>query len=80
MVGGREGAARFESAYVISREGVSWTYRIQAEAYLLPTPLFAGLVVEAKPLRQGGPYLGTVALLFGRGGRLAQQASWAPAL
>jgi hypothetical protein len=65
MAGGREGAARFESAYVISREGVSWTYRLQAEAYLLPKPLFAGLVVEAKPLRQGAPYLGTVALLFG---------------
>lgn len=58
-------ALRFEPIYVMSDAGVSWTYRCQAEIYLLPKPLFAGFLVEAKPLRQGGPYQGTLGLLFG---------------
>jgi hypothetical protein len=64
-VGREEGAVRFEPTYVISRDGVSWTYRVQAEFYGLPDPLIAGFMIDAKPLRQGGPYLATLALLFG---------------
>lgn len=63
--GGQVATLRFEPIYAISRAGVSWTYRVQAEIYLLPKPLFTGVVIEAKPLRQGGPYQGTLGLLFG---------------
>lgn len=64
-IGGQVAAARLEPTYVIWREGVSWTYRFQGEFYGLPEPLFLGAVVDAKPLRHGGPYFGTLALLFG---------------
>jgi hypothetical protein len=63
--GGQVASLRFEPIYAMSRAGVSWTYRFEAEVYLLPKPLFAGLLAEAKPLRQGGPYQGTIGLLFG---------------
>jgi hypothetical protein len=65
MSGWQEVGIRFEPTYVISRAGVSWTYRFQGEFYGLPDPLFAGFVVDAKPLRQDGPYLATLALLMG---------------
>jgi hypothetical protein len=65
MRGWEEVAIRFEPTYVISRAGVSWTYRVQGEFYGLPDPLFAGFVVDGKPLRQHGPYLATLALLVG---------------
>lgn len=63
--GGQLAALRFEPIYVISDAGVSWTYRCQLEMYFLPKPLFAGILGEAKPLRQDGPYRGTVGLMFG---------------
>jgi hypothetical protein len=63
--GFREVAVRLEPTYVISRAGVSWTFRVQGELYALPDPLFAGFVVDAKPLRQDGPYLATLGLLVG---------------
>jgi hypothetical protein len=31
----------------------------------LPWPMLAGLLIEAKPLWQGGPYQGTLAVLVG---------------
>jgi hypothetical protein len=66
IVGGSQLAAvRIEPVYAVSRAGVSWTFRFQGEVYLLPRPLLAGLIAEAKPLWQGGPYQGSVGVLFG---------------
>jgi hypothetical protein len=65
MTGFEKVAARFEPIYVISRDGVSWTLRFQAELYGLPEPLLTGFVIDVKPLRQNGPYQTTLALLFG---------------
>jgi len=65
MTGFQEGSIRFEPTYVISRAGVSWTFRLQTELYGLPDPLFAGFVVDVKPLRQDGPYMGSLAFLVG---------------
>jgi hypothetical protein len=45
--------------------GVSWTFRFQGDFYFLPRPMLAGLLIEAKPLWQGGPYQGTVAGMLG---------------
>lgn len=54
-----------EPTYAVSRYGISWEYRFQVEAYLLPHPFFLGLLGEARPLRHGADYVGTVALLVG---------------
>ncbi|MFI5236189.1 MAG: hypothetical protein ACHQXA_10795, partial [Gemmatimonadales bacterium] len=66
LVFGSERAAMwFEATYAISHSGVSWGYRFQSDLYALPRPFFAGLRVEAQPLRHGGDYVATVALLVG---------------
>jgi hypothetical protein len=65
LVGSSLAAMRFEPTYVFSASGVHWTYRFSGEFYSLPSPLFAGIRLEAKPLRQGDPYVGTVAFLLG---------------
>jgi hypothetical protein len=65
LTGWRKIAVRFEPTYVMSGAGVSWTFRFQSELYELAGPMFAGFVIDAKPLRQDGPYLGTLALLIG---------------
>lgn len=64
-VGNERGAVRFEPTYVISKEGVSWNYRLQMELYVPSRHLVTGVAFEAKPLQQGGPYYGTMALLLG---------------
>jgi hypothetical protein len=65
LVGSSFAAIRLEPSYVFSGSGVHWTYRFSGEFYTLPRPLFAGIRIEGKPLRQGGKYVGTMALLLG---------------
>jgi hypothetical protein len=66
MSAGSEWAAmRLEPIYAVSGAGVSWTFRWQVDCYFLPRPMLAGLLVEAKPLWQGGPYQGAIALILG---------------
>lgn len=64
-MGAQVAAVRMEPAYIISRGGVTWTGRAQLEFYPRPTPLLFGLVYEAKPFYQGGPYRQAVSLLIG---------------
>jgi len=63
-MGSHRASMRFEPTYVIAQTGISWTYRLQVEVYLM-APLVVGMVGEAHPLRQGGHYHGTVSLLLG---------------
>jgi hypothetical protein len=63
--GGEKVAVRVEPIYAVSRAGVSWTFKVQGDFHILPKPLFTGMLVEAKPLWQDGPYQGVVAVLFG---------------
>jgi hypothetical protein len=65
IVGSSRAAMRLEPAYVFSPSGVHWSYRLSGEFYSLPRPLFAGIRFEARPMRQGGEYFGTMALLLG---------------
>lgn len=65
LYGSSLAAMRMEPAYVFSASGVHWSYRFSGEFYTLPRPLFAGIRVETKPMRQGGEYVGTVVLLLG---------------
>lgn len=65
LVGSSLAAMDFEPSYLFSATGVHWTYRFSGEFYTLPRPLFAGIRLEAKPMRQGEDYVGTVVLLLG---------------
>jgi len=65
VIGNQRGAMWLVPTYLISHQGVMWNYRFQGEFYTLPKPFFAGMVVEAKSLRQNGKGFGSVTLLIG---------------
>lgn len=68
VAGSRTWWLRYEAAYVMGKEMVSWSYRMQAEFLFRGGPLYWGLNVEAKslPLSIGSKVMAVpVALLVG---------------
>lgn len=65
VAGNRHVVVILSPTYNVSSTGVAWNYRFAMEVRELPRPLTAGLVIEVRHLREGGPYYGAVALLAG---------------
>jgi hypothetical protein len=65
FAGSQNAWVRLEPIYLFSSAGVTWNYRFQCEIPISRTPFFAGFNWEARTVRQGGVYFGTMALVFG---------------
>ena len=59
------GQIRLEPIYAVSSHGVSWNYRWESIFFPGRSVYVVSLDVDFKPLRQGGPYYGTILLGFG---------------
>lgn len=65
VAGAQRAWFRLNPTYLISSAGVTWNFRFQTDFPIYRTPLVLGFNVEARTLRQGGAYFGTMAVVLG---------------